>query len=133
MEAPCRIAGRGRPVEGAARRVGRGALRPLGVDLLDQRRHAEKVGEEDPFLPALVAGMADIGQEADRLPPVGRRRPRLADGPVQVPHEQRETGREPAPVPEQPLGDDVGRVVLVELNHPAHGGDFLPATTDGRL
>ena len=52
---------------------------------------------------------------------------------MQVPHEQREAGGEAATVPEQPFRDDVGRGVLVELNHSAHGGDFLPATSDGQI
>ena len=45
-------------------------LRTARIDFLDQRRSAEQIGQQHPFLAPLVAGMADIGEEFDHLAPV---------------------------------------------------------------
>ena len=60
-------------IEGAQHRAfrpSRGA--PVG-DRVDEHRHTERVGEEDEFLPVLVALLPGRGEEPDRLEPLCRR------------------------------------------------------------
>jgi len=90
-------------VEGTAHGVRGGALRAARVDLLHQRADAEKVGKQYPFLPLVVAGMADFGQEFDSAPPVGLGRPRFPDGLVHMPDQRSQKGRQRADALRQPL------------------------------
>ena len=80
--------------EGAAHGIGRRRLRAARIDFLDQRRGAEQVGEQHPFLAPLVAGMADIGEEFDHLAPVRLRRPQFADDRMEMRDRRRQDLRQ---------------------------------------
>ena len=65
------------------------ALRPLRVDFLDQRRGAQEIGQQHPFLSALVACVANLGQEGDHLAPLVLCRPEFLDEVVDMLHDSR--------------------------------------------
>jgi len=61
--------------------------RALGLavtDQIDHHRHAERVREQDEFLPLVAAHLAGFGQDFDRLEPFGLGQLDLLDEVVQV-------------------------------------------------
>jgi hypothetical protein len=57
------------------------------VELHHQHRDAQRVRQQDAFLPLVVAGLPDLGQELDRGHPFLRRQVELAHQRVGVTHD----------------------------------------------
>ena len=62
--------GRARDEERAEHRVLGGPFGGVVVDDLDERRHAEGVGQEDELLTSVVAHLTGAGEEVDALEPL---------------------------------------------------------------
>jgi hypothetical protein len=106
-----------RPLDGG---LGTAVHRRVG-EALDEHRHPEHVGEQNELLPGGVAALPGVGQEPDAGRPLLPGEPDVLDERVSVTDERRENLPEPrVRGPGEALGNDVGRVLLVE-----HGGSLL--------
>jgi hypothetical protein len=76
--------GRAEPVERPEHRRFGGAFRFAVADQIDHHRNAERIREQDEFLPLVAAHLAGFGEDFDRLKPFGLGQLDLLDEGVQV-------------------------------------------------
>ena len=99
------------------RRLGRAGGRAI-VDRVDQRRDAERVGEQDEFLPLVVGDMAGAGEEIDGVDPLRLGDRLFTDEVVEMAHQPVQDLLQPRIFAVLEAAKDlVGDAVFVEFAH----------------